>query len=271
MSIYFVGDIQGCYYELRALLEQVNFDSAQDQLWIAGDMVARGPDSFKTIQFLMSLGDSAKCVLGNHDLHLLAICAGIKKAKQSDHLDEILNAPNLNELVAWLSRQPLLRKLPNEQTYMSHAGLSPQWQIDEAVEQAQFAEQLLRSPERDKWLALMYGEKPNDWQQVKTKEEKFRYVINAFTRMRFCYLDGALEFDCKTAPVQAPQNIIPWFELCSEQLANRHWIFGHWAMLMGGCPHENIFALDTGCVWGEHLTLLRWSDKKQFIEKFHKK
>jgi len=271
MSIYFVGDIQGCYNELLALLKQVNFSKEDDQLWVAGDLVARGPDSYKTIKFLMSLGESVKAVLGNHDLHLLAICAGLKKAKKSDLLDELINAPEINEIVSWLSQQPLLRKLPNEQTYMSHAGLSPQWQISDAIEQAEFAQQLLGSPERDKWLSIMYGEKPNNWLATNTTTDRFRYVINAFTRMRYCYLDGSLEFNYKDAPAKAPKNIAPWFEISDKQLNNCQWIFGHWALLMGDCSHKNVYALDTGCVWGEHLTLLRWRDKRRFIEKYHKK
>jgi len=271
MSIYFVGDIQGCYNELVALLNQVNFNKNTDQLWVAGDMVARGPDSYKTLKYLMSLGECVKAVLGNHDLHLLAIHAGIKKAKKSDFLEELLTCPEINEITDWLAQQPLLRKLPNEQTYMSHAGLAPQWQVSEAIEQAAFAEKLIRSPERVKWLTLMYGEQPNDWSLVETKTERFRYVINAFTRMRYCYEDGSLEFSCKLDPKNAPNNIKPWFNIASSQLDNCSWIFGHWAMLMGNTTHKNTHALDTGCVWGEHLTLLRWYDKTSFIEKSHKK
>lgn len=270
MSIYFIGDIQGCYRELRGLLNQVNFNKHSDQLWLAGDMVARGPDSYRTMKYILSLGDSVKAVLGNHDLHLLAVHAGIKKAKANDQLDELLNAPDISDIIDWLSQQPLLRKVPNEATYMSHAGFSPQWQIDDMMCYADFAEQLIRSPQRNYWLNAMYGEKPNDWRQVHTKEQRFRYIINAFTRIRYCFDDGRLEFKCKDSPISARQGIKPWFELASPQLADCHWVFGHWATLMGQCSHANAYALDTGCVWGQHLTLLTWPDRQLYTEKSKK-
>jgi bis(5'-nucleosyl)-tetraphosphatase (symmetrical) len=270
MSIYFVGDIQGCYQELRALLRQVNFDKHIDQLWIAGDMVARGPDSYQTMKFIMSLGQSVKAVLGNHDLHLMAVYAGIKKAKPSDYLNQLLTAPEISDIIEWLAHQPLLRKLPGEQTYMSHAGFSPQWSLKEIMGHAEFAQQRICSDERNAWLEIMYGEQPQDWRQVNTDEQRFRFIINAFTRVRYCYNNGALEFRCKCEPTDAPKDIKPWFDIASKQLDHCQWIFGHWATLKGECNHANAFALDTGCVWGEHLTLLRWQDKQLFTEKSKK-
>ncbi|GLX79130.1 bis(5'-nucleosyl)-tetraphosphatase, symmetrical [Thalassotalea insulae] len=266
MAIYFIGDIQGCYRELRALLKQVNFTPSDDQLWAAGDLVARGPDSYATLKYLYSLGDSFKTVLGNHDLHLIATYVGLKKAKANDKLDELLSAPDVAELINWLASQPLLRKLPEEDVYLSHAGLPPQWTIEQAVAMAEFAQKKLNSVKRDKWLARMYGEQPNSWNQVKSKEDKFRYTINAFTRMRYCELSGALEFHNKLSPKDSPKHLKPWFELATNQLQNCYWIFGHWAALMGEVPHNNLFALDTGCVWGGDLTLLRWHDKRLFTE-----
>ncbi|WP_206483364.1 symmetrical bis(5'-nucleosyl)-tetraphosphatase [Thalassotalea sp. G2M2-11] len=271
MAIYFVGDIQGCLSELKALLKRVNFDVAHDELWAAGDLVARGPNSYQTLLFLYSLGDCFKTVLGNHDLHLLATYAGLKKPKTSDKLDELLAAPEAPKLMDWLAKQPLLRKLPNEAVYLSHAGLSPQWSIEQAVEMAQFAQQKLSSNQCTHWLAIMYGEKPNDWQQVYSEEDKFRYTINAFTRMRYCLTDGTLEFNYKLSPKDAPAQLIPWFDLASTQMKGCDWIFGHWAALMGQTPYTNLFALDTGCVWGGHLTFLRWPDKAIFTEPTHKK
>lgn len=272
MALYFVGDIQGCYSELIALLAQVNFNEKKDQLWVAGDLVARGPDSLATLRYLKSLGDSAKVVLGNHDLHLLAIHANIKKAKKQDLLGELFSAPDLNELMDWLILQPLLQKLPNEETYMSHAGIAPQWTISQAIEQAEIAHQKLISPQSKHWLQLMYGETPNSWQNAMNEIDKFRYTINAFTRMRFCWQNGALEFTCKSSPLEAgvPKDLKPWYEL-SNALTSCSWIFGHWATLMGQCSHPNAYALDTGCVWGNHLTLLRWHDKQIYIEQSHKK
>lgn len=263
MAIYIVGDVQGCYDELIALLKQVNFNSKHDELWLAGDLVARGPKSLETLQFVKSLGNQAKIVLGNHDLHLLATYYGIKKVKPQDKLDKLLSSPDIDELMEWLAQQPLIQKLPNDNAYMSHAGISPQWTIDLALKNAKFAHKKISSSKRKKWLSLMYGEKPNDWFEVQDDISRFRYTINAFTRMRYCFSDGTLDFTCKADIKNAPDNLLPWYEL-SETINTSTWIFGHWAALMGHCSKENIYALDTGCVWGQHLTMLRWQDKKLF-------
>ena len=277
MAIYLVGDIQGCFNELTALLVQVNFDDKKDTLYLAGDLVARGPDSLKTLRLVKSLGESAKVVLGNHDLHLLAVHAGIKKAKKSAQLAALLAADDIDELMDWLAAQPLLQKIPQlysqtkqqaitNDAYMSHAGISPQWQLADAIEQAQFVHSKLASSERNTWLALMYGEEPNSWLQAKSEIDKFRYSINAFTRMRYCFSDGSLEFNQKESPddINFP-SIVPWYEL-SKTINNTAWVFGHWASLMGQCSHTNIYPLDTGCVWGNQLTMLRWHDKKYFSQ-----
>ncbi|WP_286233618.1 symmetrical bis(5'-nucleosyl)-tetraphosphatase [Thalassotalea sediminis] len=266
MAIYFIGDIQGCYQELRLLLDKASFDPSKDQLWIAGDMIARGPASYQTLKFLISLGDAVKPILGNHDLHLLATYEGIKKEKAKDQLSELLDAPDIDEIINWLAQQPLLRKLPNESVYMSHAGLSPEWQIEDAIECARFAEAKISGKKRRHWLSIMYGEKPNSWLKVKNKEDKFRFTINAFTRMRYCYADGSLDFDCKASPSNAPKKLSPWFTQTKKQLTQAHWIFGHWAALEGKVTTKHIYALDTGCVWGGQLTLLRWHDKKYITQ-----
>jgi len=268
MSLYLVGDVQGCFSELQALLKKVNFNPNVDQLYLAGDIVARGKQSLETLRFVKSLGNSAKMVLGNHDLHLLAIHAALKKAKKNDFLGPILTAPDCNELMDWLAQQPLLIKLPNENAYMSHAGISPQWTLAQAMENAEFAQHLLRGHQRTKWLAAMYGEKPNNWLDVKTDIDRFRFTINTFTRMRYCFTNNTLDFTHKNAPECTDKNLIPWFE-SSSVITNTKWIFGHWASLMGKCSHKNVYALDTGCVWGNYLTLLRWHDKQLFTENAH--
>lgn len=273
MAIYLVGDIQGCYSELQALLKQVSFNTSTDQLYLAGDLVARGPDSLATLRFVRSLNQSAKIVLGNHDLHLLSVYAGIKKVKKQDKLDELLAASDIDDLMNWLAQQPLLQQIGNDDAYMSHAGISPQWNLPQAIAQANFASQRLSTKNRNKWLSAMYGEKPNDWQQVKTEEDKFRYTINAFTRMRYCYRNKQLEFEHKLAPKTASSkeqkfSLLPWYEL-SSTINKTTWVFGHWAALMGNCTAQNVYAIDTGCVWGNHLTMLRWHDKKIFIEQSH--
>jgi bis(5'-nucleosyl)-tetraphosphatase (symmetrical) len=268
MAIYFVGDIQGCYSELDALLTQVGFSNNSDQLYIAGDLVARGPNSLETLRFIKSLGKQAKVVLGNHDLHLLAVYRGLKKVKPQDQLDALLSAPDFTSLMTWLIQQPLIQKLPDENTYMSHAGLSPQWTVKQALEQAQIAQQHLTSATSQYWLSNMYGEQPASWSEANDELSRFRFTINALTRMRYCHADGSLDFSCKESPNNAPKALSPWFEF-GHINENTQWIFGHWAALMGNCPAKNIYALDTGCVWGQHLTLLRWHDKQLFIEQSH--
>lgn len=268
MSIYLVGDIQGCFSELQSLLERVKFDPSIDELWAAGDIVARGPNSLETIRFIKSLGNSAKMVLGNHDLHLLATFAGLKKVKKSDRLTDLLVASDVEELIDWLANQPLIRKIPNESAYMSHAGISPQWSIKKALKHAKKAEEKISGPNRSEWLSKMYGEYPQSWQDAKSEEEKFRFTINSLTRMRFCYEDLSLELQSKQTPDKSITNIQPWFKH-NKALKGSTWIFGHWASLMGETGLKNLYALDTGCVWGNHLTLMRWHDRAVFIEPAH--
>jgi bis(5'-nucleosyl)-tetraphosphatase (symmetrical) len=278
VALYLIGDIQGCYSELIALLDQVNFNKNIDQLYLAGDIVARGPDSLATLRFVKSLDNCVKIVLGNHDLHLLSVYSGIKKVKKSDKLTSLLAADDVHDLMVWLGNQPLLQVIPGIKdqhdieieppAYMTHAGICPQWTLDIAVKQARLIQNKLQSSERNEWLALMYGESPNNWEQAHTEVEKFRFSINALTRMRFCFLDGSLEFDQKDAPKKLEEKeyskgkpIQPWYTLTKE-IDTHKWVFGHWASLMGECSHDNIYPLDTGCVWGNHLTMLRWHDKQ---------
>jgi bis(5'-nucleosyl)-tetraphosphatase (symmetrical) len=270
MAIYFIGDIQGCYHELQALLAKVSFCPDSDLLYVAGDLVARGPDSLSTLRLLHAMDNCVRVVLGNHDLHLLAVYAGIKRVKTQDHLTSLLAAPDAKILLEWLAQQPLIQKLPNEDVYMSHAGLPPQWSPDEAQAHAEFVHTRLASTKRNDWLSVMYGEQPNNWTDVSTEVEKFRYIVNALTRMRFCYRDGSLEFSCKESIASAPMDLKPWFEF-GHITKNTSWLFGHWAALMGNCRPNNVYALDTGCVWGNYLTMIRWHDKKVFIEHAHKK
>lgn len=269
MALYLIGDIQGCYSELRTLLDKIAFDPKKDQLWAVGDIIARGNDSLATIRYLKSLGDSFNMVLGNHDLHLLAVYHGLKKVNKLDKLEALLAAPDLPEIVDWLRKKPLLLQIPNEKAFVSHAGISPQWTIKTAIKSAKFAEKKLQSKKYIHWLTCMYGEQPNNWHNVETKEEKFRFIINTFTRMRFCFTDGTLEFKSKHNVNNDNKDLVPWFNLSTE-LKKNSWVFGHWASLLGKCNNKNTYALDTGCVWGNHLTILRWQDKKLFTEQAQK-
>ena len=264
MSTYLVGDIQGCFDDLRFLLEQANFNPQHDELWLSGDLVARGPKSLETLRFVKSLGNNATTVLGNHDLHLLAVAHGLAKAKRKDKIQPILDAPDREELLAWLRRQPLLAEHPRHPFVMVHAGISPQWDLATARSQAREVEACLRSDDYLWLLENMYGNGPDRWTPGLTGIEQYRYTINALTRMRFCHPDGRLDMTCKLSPEHPEIGALkPWFDLPRQQPLEKTVIFGHWAALMGH-EDQHVIGLDTGCVWGNSMTLLRWEDSARF-------
>ncbi len=262
MADYIVGDIQGCYDELQLLLQKADFSPEVDTLWIAGDLVARGPKSLETLRFIKSLGNSARPVLGNHDLHLLAVSLGIHRVKDKDKTAPIFSAPDKEELLTWLRQQPLLAE--HEDFVMSHAGISPQWGLKTARSCAQEIEDLLRSDEWPWLIKEMYGNGPDKWKKSLEGIERYRYIINAYTRMRFVFADGRLDFKCKLPPEEVDTTELqPWFSVATRKTLKKTVLFGHWAALMGTESH-NVIGLDTGCVWGGHLTMLRWDDKTYF-------
>ncbi|CAM2963134.1 bis(5'-nucleosyl)-tetraphosphatase (symmetrical) ApaH [Vibrio mytili] len=264
MATYIVGDIQGCFDELQRLLEQVSFSPEHDQLWLAGDLVARGPKSLETLRFVKSLGNSAKVVLGNHDLHLLAVAHGIKKLKDKDKTAAIFSAPDRDELLNWLSQQPLLAE--HDEFVMCHAGVSPQWDLATARQCAREVESLLESDDLPWLLHNMYSNTPDYWDDSLQGLDRYRYIINAFTRMRFCFSDGRLDMDCKLPPSQLSGNeLLPWFDLPQRVALGKTVLFGHWAALQG-YSGEQVIGLDTGCVWGGSLTMIRWEDKQVFSQ-----
>lgn len=264
MATYIVGDIHGCYDELLELLALANFDKLHDQLWITGDLIARGPKSLQTLRFIKSLGDIAQVVLGNHDLHLLATSLGVHRAKARDKVSAILQADDQNELLTWLRQQPLLAEHPIHKFIMVHAGILPAWDILQAKQLAKEVENKLQSESYADLLTHMYGNHPAHWSESLTGIERLRYIINVFTRMRYCTLDGAIEFENKLSPGSTDSTQLkPWFEI-SPETHTQPILFGHWAALLGLVKQKNIYALDTGGVWGNSLSMLRWQDKKLF-------
>ncbi|ELA6608750.1 bis(5'-nucleosyl)-tetraphosphatase (symmetrical) ApaH [Vibrio alginolyticus] len=264
MATYIVGDIQGCFDELQRLLEKVSFSAKKDQLWLAGDLVARGPKSLETLRFVKSLGASAIVVLGNHDLHLLAVAHGIKKVKDKDRTAPIFTAPDKEELLTWLAQQPLMAE--HDEFVMCHAGISPQWNLKTARKCAREVERIIQSEELPWLLKNMYSNQPDSWDDSLHGLDRYRYIINAFTRMRFCFPDGRLDMDCKLPPQQVSGNeLIPWFDVPKRIHLNKAVLFGHWAALQGYMNNE-VIGLDTGCVWGGRLTMIRWEDKKIFTQ-----
>ena len=266
MSTYLIGDVHGCYDELIALLKQVDFTPGQDTLWLTGDLVARGPGSRDVLRYVKSLGDSVRMVLGNHDLHLLAVYAGISRNKPKDRITPLLEAPDADELLNWLRRQPLLQIDEEKKLVMAHAGITPQWDLETAKTCARDAEAVLASDSYPFFLDAMYGDMPNNWSDDLSGLARLRFITNAFTRMRYCFPNGQLDMYCKDTPENAPAPLKPWFAIPGPVTNEYSVVFGHWASLEGKGTPENIYALDTGCCWGGDLTCLRWEDKTYFVQ-----
>lgn len=255
MSIYAIGDVQGCYDSLQSLLQKVRFDPAKDQLWFVGDLVNRGPDSLKVLRFVKGLGEHAITVLGNHDLHLLAVAEGLRKDKHHD-LGDILAAPDKDELLTWLRQRPLLHHDKKTGYTMIHAGLPPQWDLATAQRCAQELERVLRSSTYHKFLTHMYGDEPASWAEDHAGWERLRFICNCFTRLRYCDKNGKLELKSKGAPGTQPKGLQPWFAWPERNSRDLNIVFGHWSTL-GAYSTAGIHALDTGCVWGGKLSALQ--------------
>ena len=259
MSTYVIGDLQGCYEPLVRLLDQIAFDPAQDHLWFAGDIVNRGPDSLKCLQFVKQTCEAGhgKMVLGNHDFHLLAAFAGLEKYQsKSDTLTTILNHPQAAELVDWLRSQPLM--VQSNQAVMVHAGVAPQWSIAQAQQYAQEIETLLQSTDWQPFIKSLFDKKGQCWHDDLTGIERHRYIVNAFVRMRYCQADGTLDFANKSAPKHPiatanADDTAPWFAFETRPAQDHEIYFGHWSTL-GVMDQFHVHATDTGCLWGGQLS-----------------
>lgn len=261
MAIYAVGDVQGCYVELMRLMEDIRFDAASDRLWLVGDLVNRGPDSLKVLRLIKSLGERAITVLGNHDLHLLAVAEGVAELHRSDTLNEILEAPDRCELLHWLRNRPLLHA---ENGYiLVHAGLLPQWDAVQAESLAREVETALSGNDYATFLARMYGNTPHSWDDDLSGNKRLRVIVNAFTRMRICNSDGEMEFKFKGELENIPEGYLPWFDMPNRKSRDSTVIFGHWSAL-GLLIRKNLIALDTGCLWGGPMSAVRLDDRRLF-------
>src|SRR4030067_3389412 len=261
MSIYAVGDVQGCHAELARLLEDTRFDPAADRLWLVGDLVNRGPDSLQVLRLVKSLGDSATPVLGNHDLHLLAVAEGTAELNRNDTLDEVLNAPDRKELLHWLRNQRLLHA--QDGYVLVHAGLLPQWSVAQAEKLAREVEVALRGGGYAIFLSRMYGNTPHEWDDDLTGYKRLRVIVNAFTRMRICTKEGGMEFKFKGEVEKIPAGYRPWFDVPKRASRDACVIFGHWSAL-GLMVTEKAIALDAGCLWGGPMSAIRLEDRTPF-------
>ena len=268
MSTYAIGDIQGCYTELQNLLNEINFNEKNDQLCLAGDLVNRGQKSLQTLRFIKSLGVSAKIVLGNHDLHLIAASKNIRPISNKDTIKEILTADDADELINWLKSRPLLLTDTDLGFTMVHAGIAPQWTLDTAKNFAKECESILQNEKIDDFLMHMYGDTPNIWSDSIEGYARQRFIINCFTRIRFCTINGTLDLDVKVAPGSQKKSLIPWYALPNRKTIDNKIIFGHWSTIHLGSENNfkkyNVYPVDTGCLWGGQLTAMRLDDEKIF-------
>lgn len=256
MSHYAVGDIQGCYQELTKVLEQVAFKPSQDYLWVVGDIVNRGPNSLAALEYLYNHRHCVYCVLGNHDLHLLAIYYGVRKAKRSDTFDEILAAPQCDQWMQWLTTLPLCHYDKQQNYAMVHAGIAPQWTLEQALQLSTEVETVLQSNQIKEFLSHMYGDTPSQWNDKLQGLDRLRCITNHFTRMRIISNDGELELSYKGDLNNIPKGCHAWFDSPQRNMQTQRILFGHWASLGGYTNNKTLYGLDTGCVWGGDLTLM---------------
>ena len=257
MDTFAIGDLQGCADELERLLERIDAVSPQARLVFVGDLVNRGPASLRTLRRLRAMGDRARTVLGNHDLHLLAVSQGIRPPGRSDTLDDILHAPDRDELLDWLRRQPLA--LMADGHLVVHAGVLPQWTAAKVLALSAEVEAQLQGDGWTDFLRTMYGNAPARWDDTLQGADRWRCIVNALTRLRFCTADGEMEFATKEGPSQPPDGHLPWFDVPGRSTAEVPVVFGHWSTL-GLVQRKNLFGLDSGCVWGGKLSAMRLSD-----------
>ena len=259
MSNYAIGDVQGCYEQLRRLIERIAFDPARDTLWFVGDLVNRGPQSAAVVRFVKSLGERAVTVLGNHDLALLVVAEGIKRAHSSDTFDDILTAPDREELLHWVRQQKMMHA--DGGFTMVHAGLVPQWSMPTALALAGEVERALRGGDCREFLQALYGNTPDCWHDGLRGFDRLRIITNAMTRMRLCTREGVMDFSHKTGLEGAPPGYLPWYDVPGRASGGTPIVFGHWAAL-GLLIRPDVLAIDTGCVWGRQLTALRLEDRQ---------
>lgn len=262
MSTYAIGDIQGCKQPLESLLDRINFDPVSDKLWFAGDIVNRGPDSLASLRLIYSLRESIVVVLGNHDLHLLAVNADRERINSQDNFLDIFDAPDAEQLLNWLQHCPLAHA--EGDFFLVHAGVFPSWDRKAALSYAAEVEQILRSDAHLSFYQHMYGNLPNHWSDDLSGYDRLRFITNVFTRMRFCYADHTLDMLCKKPLSRAEPGLIPWFSVPDRVKHQGYILHGHWAALEGGEPAPGIISLDTGCVWGKSLSAWCLEEKRWY-------
>ena len=268
MSLYCIGDLQGCLSPFQRLLEKIDFSPSRDTLFLLGDLVNRGPDSLGVLRSLTALGDAAQCLLGNHDLHLLALWQGVRKPGRRDTVQDVLQAPDGDALLDWLRHRPMA--IQQHGWLMVHAGVLPQWSVAQTMALAAEVEQALRGTGLKAFLSDMYGNSPAQWHDGLQGADRLRVIVNALTRLRFCTPQGLMDFSSTESAANAPPGYLPWFEVAGRASRDMPIAFGHWSTLTqdaGGTGlRGNVLPLDTGCVWGGCLTAARLNDETLMFE-----
>lgn len=258
MALYMIGDVQGCDEALGRLLERIDFSPSRDQLVLLGDLVNRGPDSAGVLRRVQRLGEAARSLLGNHDLHLLGVAHGARKSGRKDTLDGVLDAPDREAMLEWLRNQHLAlhQVVGGRDLLMVHAGVLPQWSIGDVLVLAAEVESVLRGPQLGEFVRGMYGNEPARWDETLTGGARLRAIVNGLTRLRFCTADGLMDFDTKDSADAPPTGFMPWFEVPGRRTADATIAFGHWSTL-GWIANGRVISTDTGCVWGGCLSAAR--------------
>jgi len=270
MALYLIGDLQGCDAPFQRLLQKIDFSPSRDTLVLLGDLVNRGPDSLAVLRRIRGYGASALSLLGNHDLHLLGVAHGARKAGRKDTLAELLAAPDAEELLDWLRNQhmALHMRIGSGDLLMVHAGVLPQWTVGDALVLASEVESVLRAPALGEFMMSMYGNEPAQWQDTLTGSARLRAIVNALTRLRFCTADGVMDFDVTDSASNAPEGYMPWFDVPGRRTSNATLAFGHWSTL-GWLSRPDLLSTDTGCVWGGCLSAVRIGatlDERELIQ-----
>lgn len=256
MPSYAIGDVQGCHAELVELLASLRFDPSRDRVIFVGDLVNRGPASLEVLRLVRGLGAAATTLLGNHDLHLLAVANGGKPGRR-DTLTAVLAASDYDQLLDWLGRQPLAWQHPASGALLVHAGVAPQWTVAQTLELAQEASEVISGNEGPRFLSRMYGDQPEQWKNRLRGFDRTRFVVNCLTRLRYCRPDGSLDLRPKSAPGTQTNGLLPWFQMPDRASRGTPIVFGHWSTLgQVYWPQEQVYGLDTGCIWGGRLTAL---------------
>lgn len=265
MATYAIGDIQGCFDDFQRLLQKLDYSPSRDRLWIAGDLVNRGPRSLDSLRFIKNLGAEAICVLGNHDLHMLSAYYNPASHHRKDTIMQIVQADDREELIDWVCEQPLIHRDTQLGFTMIHAGLVPEWTIEKALSCAAEMHAVLRSHHLYDFLDVMYGNQPDQWSDKLEGHDRLRCITNIFSRLRFCTADGRMALKEKGPPGSQPPGYHPWFDIKERKSKDERIVFGHWSTL-GDYPTHNVYPLDTGCLWGGRLTALRLAEHPEWIQ-----